>query len=108
MINLYAGNNTIDVELVGLKDASESTFINDATVTVTIFEEDGVTEVTGETWPVSMLYVAASNGDYLGVVSANSNIVAGSKYMISISAQDTDGNKGEWINYAIAARRKLI
>lgn len=107
MINLYAGNNTIEVELVGLKDASAGTYINDATVTVTMYGEDGSTEVTGETWPVTMSYVASSNGNYLGVVSADSNILVGVKYQIKISATDADGNKGEWINYAIAARRML-
>ena len=107
LINLYAGNNTIEVELIGLKDASDNSYINDATVTATIHEEDGTTEVTGETWPISLAYVTASNGDYRGVVSADSNIVARTKYQITISATDADGNKGEWINFAIASRRML-
>lgn len=107
MINLYAGNNSIEVLLEGLKNASSGSYINDATVTVTIYESDGTTEVTGVSWPVTMTYVTSSNGNYRGIVSADSNIVACTKYKIKISATDSNSNKGEWLEYAIAAERKI-
>jgi hypothetical protein len=37
--------------------------INGADVTVTLLHQDG-TEVVGQTWPISMNYVSASDGQY--------------------------------------------
>lgn len=105
MINLYSGNNTVEILLEGLKDTSAGTYINDATVTATIYESDGTTEVTGETWPVTLDYVSGSNGNYLGAVSADSIIVACTKYKIKVLAVDTFSNKGEWEQFAIAQVR---
>ena len=107
MINLFAGNNTIEVVIEGLKDISAGSYINDATVTVTIYAADGTTEVTGETWPVTMDYVAGSNGNYLGIISADSNIIAETKYKIVITATDTSSNAGEWEQFVIAHARNF-
>ncbi len=50
--------------LSGLQDALDTAnYINDAVVTVTIVDADGG-ELAGETWPLTMSYVSASNGVY--------------------------------------------
>ena len=107
MINLFSGNNTIEVLLEGLKNGTTNEYINDATVTVVIYESDGATEVTGQSWPVTMGYVTSSNGNYRGIVSADSNIVTGGKYVIKVNAIDTNYNEGEWIENAYAHLRKI-
>lgn len=59
---LYLNNDNV-LELDALKNGLDDSFINDATVTCTLQDEDG-TEVAGESWPISMLYVASSDGKY--------------------------------------------
>lgn len=106
-INLYEGNNSLQAEITGLQLKADQSFVNDATVNVTIYEEDGTTQVTGVSWPISMDYVAASDGIYRGIISHTSNIVNRSKYKVVVSATDTGGNQGEWIEWAIAKRRRF-
>lgn len=106
-INLYGGSNSLDIEIRGLKNSVSGDYIVDAIVTATIYEEDGTTEVSGVTWPVSMSYIAASNGNYSGTVDSDSEIVIGSKYKVVVSATDLEGNKGEWIENSIAKRRRF-
>lgn len=60
---LYKENDNL-LELSGLKNKKTGLFINDAVVTVTVFEANGTTETTGQVWPATMSYVAASDGKY--------------------------------------------
>lgn len=102
-VNLYAGDNTIRVTLTGLKNESSGAYINDATVTCTIYTASSATEVTGETWPVS-LTAAGSGGDYAGAVSADSVITAGSAYTVKMNV--TSGtNKAEFQETVTAKTR---
>lgn len=59
---LYLENDAT-LTLTGLTDKAGE-YINDAVVTITIFDLFGV-EISGDTWPADMDYVAASNGNYL-------------------------------------------
>ena len=83
-VNLYAGNNTILVELTGLTNDRTDAEINDATVECTITVTRTGEEVTGETWPVVMDAVG-SGGDYQATISADSDIDAGVEYTITIA-----------------------
>lgn len=58
-------DNVIRVE--GLKNTLSGEFINDGTVEVTLTDEDGV-EFAGQTWPLALDYVAASDGVYQGTL----------------------------------------
>jgi hypothetical protein len=51
------------LEILGLRNEITDAYINDATVTVTLTETDG-TEIVGQSWPLSLPYVAGSNGNY--------------------------------------------
>ena len=74
-------DNTIEVR--GVKDQVTDTFDNDSTVTVqTLIDISDDSVIVGETWPLTLAYVAASNGIYRGnlvdtlVVSEHDNLEA--------------------------------
>ncbi|HET7375119.1 MAG TPA: hypothetical protein VFK30_00335 [Anaerolineae bacterium] len=93
----YVGN-TNNLELTGLQSEAESEYLNNVAVTVTVKTAAGV-EVTGENWPVTMEYVAASNGDYVCGLSYQCNFTNGGKYVafIDVDASDTDTERfGHW------------
>lgn len=55
------------VTLTGLSDEDSGSYLNSATVTYAVKNEDGAT-ITGGTGSLS--YVAASNGNYLGTIDS--------------------------------------
>jgi len=91
---VFAANTNL-LELTGLKDAITGAFINDATVTATVVDEDGVA-VSGASWPVTLAYVSASNGDYRAVLS---HALALTPYRTHVARIDADGGSdrvGHW------------
>jgi hypothetical protein len=86
--------NTNLLELSGLKNVAAGTFINDATVTVTV--KKAGTNVAGASWPLTMDYVAASDGIYRAVLSEDLALVARTHYTAFIDADGGDGRVGHW------------
>lgn len=80
-------------------------YVNDAQVQVTIKDCDGV-EIPGETWPVELPYVAASNGVYEKVFDPNAAIIDNKVYIIEVEATGIDGLQAKWINRTRAAALK--
>lgn len=76
--SLWIGND-MELRLHGFKD-SDDVYVNDATVTATVKDSDGV-DVPGAVGIV-LSYVSGSNGNYEGVLPDTVALVAGSKYMI--------------------------
>lgn len=70
---LHLADMTVEVQ--GLQDL-DGTYINDATLTVTLKDTAG-TLITGQTYPASMSYVSASNGNYRGPISDSINVSPG-------------------------------
>lgn len=87
--------NTNVLDLIGLKDEIDGTFINDADVSVTIKDADG-NEVTGQTWPATMTYVAASDGNYRAFVSEEVEFVHRAKHTAIIDADGGENLVGHW------------
>lgn len=85
---LIQNDQTIRVN--GLQDEVTESYLNAATVTVTLKAKDG-TEVAGETWPLTLSYVAASDGNYIGNLSDELELTAGRTYFVEITAVS-----GEW------------
>lgn len=101
--------NTNVVELIGLKDAVADAFINNATVTVTLYDSTGVavTVASGgpaQSWPTTMDYVAASDGIYRAYLSSGLELVAGNQYFAHIDA-DSGGAQGHW-EFAFVAKTR--
>lgn len=83
----YVDNDNI-IELRGLQDIDDN-YINDATVTLVTIVDSADTLVTGQTFPVVMSYVAASNGIYRATVDDGLNLVHQTQYVAKVDVDAT-------------------
>lgn len=89
--------NTNILELQGLKDALSDSYINNATVSITTIEdEDGVAVLPLSGSPITMSYVAGTNGNYRGVLDATLPFAAGVCYTAHIDADAGVDRIGHW------------
>jgi len=63
---IYIGSDNLFV-VRGVKNSSNGEYINDATVELTLQDADG-NDISGQTWPLTLTYIAASNGEYQGTI----------------------------------------
>ena len=68
-----------------MRDPVQDVFVNAATVRATMYESDGVTEVSGASWPLTLDYVAASDGVYQGVLEDGRVLVEGERYWMELT-----------------------
>ncbi len=83
------------IELIDLKDLVSGNFANSATVTVTLVDKDDV-EVVGETWPLAMIFVPASDGLYRAILKDTLTLVVGSLYTAKIDVNDGLDRQAHW------------
>lgn len=74
------------LQIDGLRDPVTGNYVNTAVISVTMYEADGITTVTGQTWPLVLSYVATSNGNYNGLLQDDRVLVDGQIYWIEIVA----------------------
>lgn len=91
---LWKDNDNL-VELRGLTNAATGAYVNDAIVTLTEIKDAAGATVSGVTFPKSMSYVAASNGNYQAAVDKALVLVAGRNYTAVIDAA-ASGIEGHW------------
>lgn len=91
---IYVDNDNI-ITLVGLKNKVSGAWINDATVTVTLQDEDG-NEVSGQSWPATLSYVSSSNGNYRATLEDVLNLLPDVEYTAEVTADGGPGLKGAW------------
>ena len=103
-LTLYLSNDNV-LELTGLINTVTNTYLNSATVTVTLVDNADV-EVSGETWPLTMTYVAASDGKYRATLTDSLSIIGGTRYTAKIAADSGAGLKGYWECRVVAEIRK--
>lgn len=89
---IYLSDNII--QLTGLAD-SAGDYQNSATVTVTLTDRAG-TEVVGETWPLTMVYVTSSDGNYKATLKDTLTLTRNVKYVAKVSANAGDGKQRYW------------
>lgn len=82
------------ITLVGLTNGADSTFINSATVSATLKDSFGV-NVTGQAWPLTLDYVASSNGNYQGTLQ-DVLALSASNYTALVVADSGAGLHREW------------
>lgn len=83
MDTLYLNNDHI-IELDGLQDVNGD-FVAGATVKATLYESDGVTEVGGVTWPLTLSY-QGTRGNYAAELPASVAVVDKGRYKLNLSA----------------------
>ena len=91
--NWYIGADNV-VQLGGFQNAIDSTYLNAATVTCTIKDTSG-NEVSGISWPVTLDYVAASDGIYRATIDKAITLTFGNIYYVEITATES-GIDGFW------------
>lgn len=86
-------DNDMRLTLDELRDP-DGAYINTATVTVTLLDSAGE-EVAGETWPISLSYVAESDGKYQGILDDAIELQNGENYTLAVDVVDGE-SKGHW------------
>ena len=81
----------------GVQDSSDGSFLNAATVIATLKDEEGV-DVTGQTFPLTLTYVTASDGKYTGTLEDTLDLMASVDYTLCV---DIDSNTGFKANFQI-------
>ena len=84
---LYVRNDNT-VYITGLRNSEDDSYINNATVTFTVYD-DACNQLTGAI-DVSMGYVTDSNGNYRGVLQSSVDLVNGKEYTIVIVSSNYD------------------
>lgn len=91
---IYKDNDNL-VEVDELKNSATDAYINTATVTLTAIRDAAGAVVTGVSFPISMTYVATSNGKYQATVDKAIALIAGHTYTAIIDAV-SGGLDGHW------------
>lgn len=86
-MTIYVRNDN-SVFVTGLRNSSDDSYINDATITFTVYD-DKCEQLTGAIG-VSMTYVSASNGNYRGILQSTVDLVAGKTYDVVIVSSNYD------------------
>jgi hypothetical protein len=97
---IHAGCDN-DVLLEGATNADTGNYMNAATVTFTLYKSIVGSEVSGDAvagaTTIAMAYVAASNGNYLGIIQSTVALVVGDYYWIVVDyAQGGIVGKKRW------------
>ena len=91
---VYYLNNSLLIELDGLQNAADDSYVNTATVAASLKDANG-DNLVGESWPVSLAYVGGSNGKYQGTVAAGLTVAKGDIIKLFVTATAA-GLAGEW------------
>lgn len=100
---LLVGNDQV-IELLGARDAVTGDYLNSKTVTCTVKDSDGV-NVSGETWPITLSYIAASNGDYRGTLEDGLALEDGNTYIVEVHIDAGSDLIGFWRFEVVAQYR---
>lgn len=93
------------ITLEGLTDKTDGSFVNDATATVTL-KKNGV-DVSGESWPLAMPYLAASNGDYRAIIQSTVDISDGEKVEVIVDVTTPGGGNANFTQFERVSNRGL-
>ena len=69
----------------GLRDPTTGNYINTATVRASMEDVTGAA-VSGQTWPLTLDYTPASNGDYTGLLEDGRMMTEGQIYWMDLTA----------------------
>lgn len=95
MANELTLNNSVAFEAILSNKLQDPTEVNDAAVTVTVFNPDG-SELSGQTWPLTLDFVAGSQGVYRKTVPPISGLIDKENYHLVFDILGTDSLEGEF------------
>jgi hypothetical protein len=96
---LYDGNDNL-IRLTGAytidQDTDQPAYLTDsATVGVTLIDLLTDDDVVGETWPVSLTYVAGSQGDFVGVLRDGITVSPGQALIARVTIDNGTDQYGQ-------------
>jgi hypothetical protein len=97
-------NNTNSLTLTGLRKSYDNTYINNATVSFSVEDENGNVISSG-----AMTYVTSSNGNYIGYLGHTVSLTADTRYVAKITADGGAGppeEYGYWEYQFVAKTRR--
>lgn len=89
---LHANDNLIEV--LGVQRQDTDAYLNGATVTVTLMDAFSGVSITGQVWPMTLSYVAGSNGDYRGTINYNASLTKGLDVIADVTVDGGAGLRG--------------
>jgi len=91
------------IQLSGVQNALTGAYINNAAVACTLKNKADESVVSGQTFPLTMTYVPASNGVYEAILEDGLALVNKQKYIVEISVDAGSDNIAFW-HYILAAK----
>lgn len=101
---LYLGNDML-LEVANLRDQATGDYLNAATVTVSLKDSSGVA-VVGESWPLALAYITASNGTYRAILRDTLTLASGARYVATVIADAGEGRRAQWELDVVARTRR--
>lgn len=93
--DIYLDDTDHVLELNGLQNSRTGAYINGATVQVTLYDLSDTT-IAGETWPLTLSYVASSNGIYRATIRDTLDLDAGDVAKALLTADNGAGYHRNW------------
>ena len=90
------------IEVTGVKNVATGAYLNSANVDVTLVDASSGAEVSGQTWPMALSYVAGSDGDYRGTITDAISIDEGQTLIAKVTVDGGAGLKRYWEKTCIA------
>jgi len=99
---IYRNNDHL-IKLTGLQDSSDDSYVNDATVTLTIKDTADV-NVSGISWPLTMSYIAASNGNYEATIDKAIVVTPETRYFAEVTV--LSGTRDAFFELPVQAQKR--
>lgn len=90
------------IEVTSVTNVPTGAYLNNATVTLTLVDAASGQNIAGQTWPLSLTYVTASNGNYRGTITDSAQLVDEQVLIAKITVDGGDGLKRYWEKACIA------
>lgn len=97
---LYINSDNL-IEMKDLQD-QDGNALTGATVNATVYESDATTEVSGQSWPITL--TDDGGGDYSGVLEDTMELTLYSGYWVKLEI-DAGGAQDERWKFEVAERR---
>ena len=89
---------------ISLQNAVTGEYPTDAVVTAVIVDSEGA-QVAGDSWPLSLSYVADSDGTYRGILSHTLEFVQAAHYTLTIDVDAGVGLKAQFVRQVVGVMR---
>lgn len=91
----------------GVKDEADLEYVSDAVVSVIMYHRETGVEIAGVVWPLTLIYVALSEGRYQGVLPRAAAVAEGQTCELKIVMEKDGFQTTSWDRVTYAKKRAL-